>query len=189
MQSEQHLPYRSTADVVVLDGDGSRWAREDVSRKNGASSPIASPTVSRDAELARRLMVNEFRYASTGAYRHVDALDVISGAIGVDAEGKYSSEIEREVYTRLADIIEDSTAALSRPRKRTRKAVAWLVVDYGGEYEDKWEHLVRAFTDRDRAQACRRIRKHRCPNPGFSDFFTDDYVGTYIMEIEVVIDE
>lgn len=33
MPSEQHLPYRSTADVVVLDGDGSRWVREDVSRK------------------------------------------------------------------------------------------------------------------------------------------------------------
>lgn len=29
MPSEQHLPYRSTADVVVLDGDGSRWVRED----------------------------------------------------------------------------------------------------------------------------------------------------------------
>lgn len=26
--SEQHLPYRATADVVVLDGDGSRWIRE-----------------------------------------------------------------------------------------------------------------------------------------------------------------
>lgn len=33
MPSEQHLPYRSTADVVVLDGDGSRWVREYVSRK------------------------------------------------------------------------------------------------------------------------------------------------------------
>lgn len=29
MPSEQHLPYRSVADVVVLDGDGSRWVRED----------------------------------------------------------------------------------------------------------------------------------------------------------------
>lgn len=28
MASEQHLPYRSTADVVVLDGDGNRWVRE-----------------------------------------------------------------------------------------------------------------------------------------------------------------
>ena len=30
MTSEQHLPYRATGDVVVLDGDGSRWVREDV---------------------------------------------------------------------------------------------------------------------------------------------------------------
>ena len=29
MPSEQHLPYRSVADVVVLDGDGSRWVREE----------------------------------------------------------------------------------------------------------------------------------------------------------------
>ena len=28
MTSEQHLPYRATGDVVVLDGDGSRWVRE-----------------------------------------------------------------------------------------------------------------------------------------------------------------
>lgn len=25
---EQHLPYKATSDVVVLDGDGSRWVRE-----------------------------------------------------------------------------------------------------------------------------------------------------------------
>lgn len=33
--SEQHLPYRSTADVVVLDGDGSRWVREGVPTRRG----------------------------------------------------------------------------------------------------------------------------------------------------------
>ncbi|WP_368158573.1 hypothetical protein [Collinsella aerofaciens] len=33
--SEQHLPYRSTADVVVLDGDGSRWVREGVPARRG----------------------------------------------------------------------------------------------------------------------------------------------------------
>lgn len=51
MPNEQHLPYRSTADVVVLDGDGSRWVREPngtllghvpFSPKNGAPSPLAS---------------------------------------------------------------------------------------------------------------------------------------------------
>ena len=28
MPSEQHLPYKATGDVVVIDGDGSRWVRE-----------------------------------------------------------------------------------------------------------------------------------------------------------------
>lgn len=28
MDREQHLQYRATGDVVVLDGDGSRWVRE-----------------------------------------------------------------------------------------------------------------------------------------------------------------
>lgn len=37
MASEQHLPYRSTADVVVLDGDGSRYARERTCRVNERS--------------------------------------------------------------------------------------------------------------------------------------------------------
>lgn len=35
MPSEQHLPYRSVADVVVLDGDGSRWVRERTCRNDG----------------------------------------------------------------------------------------------------------------------------------------------------------
>ncbi len=26
--NEQHLSYRATGDVIVLDGDGSRWVRE-----------------------------------------------------------------------------------------------------------------------------------------------------------------
>lgn len=32
MTCEQHLPYRATGDVVVLDGDGSRWVREHTCR-------------------------------------------------------------------------------------------------------------------------------------------------------------
>ena len=198
MPAEQHLPYRSTADVVVLDGDGSRWVREPnrtcpdsvpFSPIHGGSSPIASPTVSRDAELARRLMVNEFRYASTGAYRHVYSLDVIAGAIGVDAEGKYEHEIEREVYARLADIIEGSVSALTGPRKRTRKVEAWCVVDFGGCYGDVWENPVTAFTDSDRAQACKRKREQRRIDPGDECFYPDDYIGTYVKRIEVVFDE
>ena len=47
----------------------------------------------------------ELREASTGAYRHVDALDVIAGSIGVELAGKFSHEVEKETYTALADLI------------------------------------------------------------------------------------
>ena len=57
----------------------------------------------------RRRAVAELREASTGAYRHVDALDVIAGAVGVDAEGKLSSEIEKETYAALAELIDRPT--------------------------------------------------------------------------------
>lgn len=54
----------------------------------------------------RRRAADELREASTGAYRHVDALDVIAGSVGVDAEGKSDHEIERETYAALADHID-----------------------------------------------------------------------------------
>lgn len=187
MPSEQHLPYRSVADVVVLDGDGSRWVREQngFSPKNGGSSPIAS----RNTELARRLMVKELRHAATGAYRHVYSLDVIAGAIGVDAEGKNEHEIEREVYARLADIIEGSVSALTGQRRRTRKVEAYCVVDYGGSFAGAWENPVRAFTDYGMAKACKRVREQRRIDPGDEVFCQCDYIGTYIKNIEAVFDE
>lgn len=104
MPSEQHLPYRSVADVVVLDGDGSRWVREDVSRK-----PI-------------------------------------------------------------------------------RKVEAYLVVDFGGSFGGAWENPVRAFTDYGMAKACKRAREQRRIDPGDEVFCPYDYVGSYIKNIEVVID-
>lgn len=57
----------------------------------------------------RRRAVAELRKASTGACRHVDALDVIAGSVGVDAEGKFDYEIENETYTALADLIDRPT--------------------------------------------------------------------------------
>lgn len=51
----------------------------------------------------------ELRKASTGAYRHVDALDVIAGSVGVDAEGKFGHEVEKETYAALADLIDPPT--------------------------------------------------------------------------------
>lgn len=61
----------------------------------------------------RRRAAAELREASTGAYRHVDALDVIAGSVGVDAEGKFDYEIENETYVALADLIDRPTCHIS----------------------------------------------------------------------------
>ena len=57
----------------------------------------------------RRQAVAELREASTGAYRHVDSLDVIAGAVGVEVAGKFSHEVENETYAALADFIDRPT--------------------------------------------------------------------------------
>lgn len=54
----------------------------------------------------RRRAVTELREASTGAYRHVDSLDVIANSIGVEVDGKFSHEVENETYAALADFID-----------------------------------------------------------------------------------
>lgn len=53
----------------------------------------------------RRRAVAELREASTGAYRHVDALDVIAGSVGVEVAGQFGHEVEKETYAALADLI------------------------------------------------------------------------------------
>lgn len=57
----------------------------------------------------RRRAVAELREASAGAYRHVDSLDVIAGAVGVEVAGKFSHEVEDEAYAALADFIDRPT--------------------------------------------------------------------------------
>ncbi len=57
----------------------------------------------------RRRAVAELREASTGAYRHVDSLEVIAGAVGVEVAGKFSHEVENETYAALADFIDRPT--------------------------------------------------------------------------------
>lgn len=60
----------------------------------------------------RRRAVAELRTASTGAYRHVDVLDVIANSIGVDIAGKFDYEVEKEIYAALADFIDRPTCHL-----------------------------------------------------------------------------
>ncbi len=51
-KTEQHLPYRATADVVVLDGDGSRWVREDEAPSPSQWARWAARTLRRVAGIA-----------------------------------------------------------------------------------------------------------------------------------------
>ena len=53
--------------------------------------------------------VDELRRAAAGEYRHVDALDVIAGAVGVSISGKYMHDAEETVYGALADLIDRPT--------------------------------------------------------------------------------
>ena len=61
----------------------------------------------------RRRAVAELREASTGAYRHVDVLDVIANSIGVEIVGKFYYEAEKEIYAALADLIDPPTCHIS----------------------------------------------------------------------------
>ena len=61
----------------------------------------------------RRRAVAELREASTGAYRHVDSLDVIAGSVDVDISGMYSHDAETVVYGTLADFIDRQTCHIS----------------------------------------------------------------------------
>lgn len=89
----------------------------------------------------RREAAAELREASTGAYRHVDALDVIAGAVGVEVAGKFGHEVENETYAALADFIDRPTAQRVASDKygRMRKCCSncgcddWCVAD-GSHY-------------------------------------------------------
>lgn len=64
-------------------------------------------------EEERRRAVAELREASTGAYCHVDSLDVIANSVGVEVAGKFSHEVENETYAALADLIDRPTCHIS----------------------------------------------------------------------------
>ena len=79
----------------------------------------------------RRRAAAELREAATGAYRHVDALDVIAGSIGVDVAGKFGHEVERETYVALADFIDCPTC-----KNLATKSADELLCSECGEHVD-----------------------------------------------------
>lgn len=98
----------------------------------------------------RRRAVAELREASTGAYRHVDALDVIAGSVGVEVGGKFGHEVENETYAALADLID-------RPmcRNLSPKPADVLLCSECGE------HVDIAYVE-----TCDEYHAKYCPNCG-----------------------
>lgn len=69
-----------------------------------------------------------------------------------------------------------------------RKVELYLVNDCGGEWEDAWNEPVIAFDNQDDAKKCacaRELRQSLC-NSGFG---YSDYSGSFITEIDAVIDD
>lgn len=103
----------------------------------------------------RQRAVAELREASTGAYRHVDALDVIAGSVGVDVEGKFSHEIEKETYAALADLIDRPTCEMKSIPKSSHRVCS----------------RCGAFVRKDAVTDCTSvIPVRRCPNCGAEVF-------------------
>lgn len=86
----------------------------------------------------RRRAVAELREASTGAYRHVDALDVIADSIGVEVAGKFSHEVEKETYAALADLIDRPTCEMTPQGEGFRCSACGTYHDMGGFDEFPW---------------------------------------------------
>lgn len=98
----------------------------------------------------RRRAVAELREASTGAYRHVDALDVIAGSVGVEVGGKFCHEVENETYAALADLIDRPTCRNLSPKP----ADVLLCSECG-------EHVDIAYVE-----TCDEYHAKYCPNCG-----------------------
>ena len=65
----------------------------------------------------------------------------------------------------------------------TEKRVIWLVTDYGGEWEDKWDWNVRAFSDEATARECAGKREMRMKRT-MEEY--DDYCGTTVECVELI---
>ena len=63
---------------------------------------------------------------------------------------------------------------------------AYVVSDFGGEWEDSWEYPVIAFTDKARARECAAKRKARRLAQRLEDDW-DDYTGSMVRCVPLVV--
>ncbi len=73
---------------------------------------------------------------------------------------------------------------MSAQKPRARQIAIYLVTDYGGEWEDAWEHPAIAFTDKARAEECAAKREKRHYGDEYGPLF--DYYGSDVRPVPLV---
>lgn len=66
----------------------------------------------------------------------------------------------------------------------TEKRLIYLVTDKGGAWEDRWEFVVRAFSDEGAANECAEKRMERHKRSSMDEF--DDYWSTTVDCVELI---
>jgi hypothetical protein len=66
-----------------------------------------------------------------------------------------------------------------------RRREAHVVVDWGGSYDDEWELLRIAFTDRAMAEECAAKRSERVR----LDDGLWDWGGSYVVTVPIIVEE
>lgn len=111
--------------------------------------------------------------------------DEVERVLGLDSDHNFWFTAN-SVY-QLADLIDPYSGRRAKPTGK-RKVKLYLVNDCGGEREDAWNEPVIAFANQDDAKKCacaRESRQSLC-NSGFG---YRDYSGSFITEINAVIDD
>lgn len=111
--------------------------------------------------------------------------DEVERVLGLDSD--YNSWFTADSVYRLADLIDPYSRRRAKPTGK-RKVKLYLVNDCGGEREDAWNEPVIAFDNQDDAKKCACAREPRQSlwNSGFG---YRDYSGSFVTEIDAVIDD
>lgn len=67
------------------------------------------------------------------------------------------------------------------------QTTAYIVSDFGGEWEDSWEWPIVAFTSKGMAESCavKRERRHKAL---MTDESWDDYTGSCVKSVPLVVE-
>ena len=96
-------------------------------------------------------------------------------------DAKRIGALEIESLDSVARLVEKVEGIEKKPK--ARKRTIWLVTDFGGEWEDSWEHSAIAFTDKAAAEECAAKREKRQYDE-YGPMW--DYRGSSVSEIPLV---